>query len=141
MKQLAPQPVTFRPAAFSAAILILALLLGLAGCAAGVGWNPPEIGNSSTDAAASRADTQLYRCDEGVRFTAVANEESAVLDGDWGKATLLRDAGGQGQSRVYSNRNLRVELGLGPDGRTAELHELTGLDSSRSPMHLSCRRE
>ena len=84
---------------------------------------------------------QIYRCGEGVRFTAVVNDDSAVLDGDWGKATLLRDAGGQGQARVYSNRNLRVELGLGPDGRTAELHELTGLDSTRTPMHLSCRRE
>lgn len=128
-------PGGFRPG------LILAALLALAGCAPGVGWNPPEISSSRTDAAASSAETQLYRCDEGVRFTAVVNAESAVLDGDWGKATLLRDAGGQGQVRVYSNRNLRVELGLGPDGRTAELHELTGLDNSRTPMHLSCRRE
>lgn len=122
-------------------VLILAALLGLAGCAPQGGWNPPEISDSGTDAAASRADTQLYRCGEGVRFTAVVNDESAVLDGDWGKATLLRDAGGQGLARVYSNRNLRAEFGLGPDGRTAELHELTGLDSTRSPMHLSCRRE
>lgn len=120
-----------------AALLILAALLGAAGCTQqGVSWNPPEISRSTAD-----ADAQRYRCNEGVRFTAVVNDESAVLDGDWGKATLLRDAGGQGRARVYSNRNLRVEFGLGPDGRTAELHELTGLDSSRTAMHLSCRRE
>ncbi len=125
----------FRP------VLILAALLGLAGCAPQGGWNPPEISDSGTDAAASRADTQLYRCGEGVRFTAVVNEDSAVLDGDWGKATLLRDAGGEGRARVYSNRNLRAEFNLGPDGRTAALHELTGLDTAREPRHLSCRQE
>ncbi len=113
-------------------------MLGLAGCVQPGGWNPPEISRGTANAS---ADSQLYRCNEGVGFTAVVNEESAVLDGDWGKATLLRDAGGQGQARVYSNRNLRAEFGLGPDGRTAALHELTGLDSSREPMHLSCRRE
>lgn len=85
--------------------------------------------------------TQRYLCGEGVRFTASVNDESALLDGDWGKATLLRDAGGQGMARVYSNRTLRAEFGLGPDGRAAQLHELTGLDSSREPMHLSCQQE
>jgi hypothetical protein len=113
-----------------------AALLSLSGCAQQGGWNPPEISDSKADTSA-----QLYRCGEGVTFTVVVNDESAVLDGNWGKATLLRDAGGQGQARVYSSRNLRAEFGLGPDGRTAELHELTGLDDARTPMHLSCRRE
>ena len=119
----------------SATFFFSAALLGLTGCTQQAGWNSPGI-----DWAAEASSSQLYRCDEGVTFTAVVNDESAVLDGDWGKATLLRDAGGVGQARVYSNRNLRAEFGVGPAGRTAELHELTGLDSTRTPMHLSCRR-
>ena len=139
MKQALTRTTLSRPVA----LLIVAAVLGLAGCAQG--WNPPEIGRSTSSPRESSdardADAQRYLCDESVRFTAAVNDESALLDGDWGKATLLRDAGGQGLARVYSNRNLRAEFGLGPDGRTAELHELTGLDSSRTPMHLSCRRE
>ncbi len=132
------QPVN-RPRQFGRyGFLLLSALLGAGGCVQQGGWNPPEISRST---AGISADTQLYRCGEGVSFTASVNDDSALLDGDWGKATLLRDAGGGGRVRVYSNRNLRAELGLGLDGRSAELHELTGLDTTRVPMHLTCRQE
>lgn len=132
------QPVN-RPRQFGRyGFLLLSALLGAGGCVQPGGWNPPEISRST---ASMSADSQLYRCDEGVTFTAVVNEDSAMLDGDWGKASLLRDAGGEGRARIYSNRNLRAEFSLGPDGRTAALHELTGLDMAREPRHLGCRRE
>lgn len=137
MTQACIRPLTFGPAAF----FIVATLLSLGGCTQS-GWSPPEISRSTNSPRdAGEAGAQRYLCGEGVRFTAWVNDESALLDGDWGKATLLRDAGGQGLATVYSNRTLRAEFGLGSNGRNAQLHELTGLDSSRLPMRLSCQRE
>jgi hypothetical protein len=65
-----------------------------------------------------------YRCDNGVNFTLLAGE-SVSLQGFRGTELLLRDAGGMGPNQaVYSNPQVRVETGLGADGREALLEGL-----------------
>ena len=68
---------------------------------------------------------QTYRCDQADGFEVVFGADSAVLTGQRGRQELLRDAGGlTPQQTVYSNATVRVEFGLGPDGREALLRTL-----------------
>ena len=63
-----------------------------------------------------------YRCEQAEGFHVTFGTDSAVLTGPRGRQVLLRDAGGlTSQQTVYRNAGLRVEFGLGPDGREALL--------------------
>lgn len=87
-------------------LMALAGLALLAACA-GRGWQSPA---------------PLYRCEQGIEFTARFIDDTAVLDGTRGYDVLYRDAGGQGpQQTVYSNPRMRAEFGLGASGREAVL--------------------
>ncbi|MDP2255491.1 MAG: hypothetical protein Q8K05_05440 [Polaromonas sp.] len=67
----------------------------------------------------------LYRCEQGLEFTARFVDDTAVLQSKRGAELLYRDAGGQGNKQtVYSNPQLRAEFGLGAGGREAVLHYL-----------------
>ncbi len=61
-----------------------------------------------------------YQCDNGVTV-AVRDDGSATLQSGRGGERLLRDAGGIGAQKVYSNPNVRFTTGLPPDGRGAFL--------------------
>lgn len=65
-----------------------------------------------------------YRCDHDIDFTIRYGDDSAVLDaGSHGRELLQRDAGGVNPAQtVYSNTELRAELGLGAAGDEAVLH-------------------
>ena len=65
-----------------------------------------------------------YRCDHDIAFTIRYEDDSAVLDaGSHGRELLQRDAGGLNPAQtVYSNTEMRAELGLGPAGNEAVLH-------------------
>lgn len=89
-----------------AGLMAVAGLFVLTACA-GRGWQSP---------------VPLYRCEQGIEFTARFIDDTAVLDGTRGYDVLYRDAGGQGsQQTVYSNPRMRAEFGLGASGREAVL--------------------
>jgi hypothetical protein len=102
--------------------MALAGAAALAGCA---GLQPPR------DASAPA----LYRCEQGMDFTAKFIDGSAVLKGARGDDVLLRDAGGQGAQTVYSNPRIRAEFGLGANGREAVLQYL------QPPLVARCLRD
>ena len=119
-KQLNKQPSTKTAA-------LLTMLVGaaaLAGCA--------SLSGTGTSAMSSEP---VYRCDQGLRFTVRFVDDTAVLKGARGDDVLLRDAGGQGAQRVYSNPRMRGEFGLGENGREAILHYLP------QPLALRCLRD
>lgn len=99
----------------------LAGLAALAGCA-GPG-------------AAPSAASSLYRCSQGQQFRVSFPDDSAALKGPRGDELLLRDAGGQGAQKVYSNARLRAQFGLGANGREALLHYLG------EPLKLRCQQD
>lgn len=90
---------------------------------------------ASTSAAAS--DTASYRCDHDIRFTVRFGDDSAEIDaGARGTQTLQRDAGGVTPTQtVYSSTAAKVEFGLDPQGRGAQLHWVD------PPLEASCVRE
>jgi hypothetical protein len=103
--------------------LLLALIAGalaaLGGCAA------PPSPNPAAAAPMPRAGTlHRYKCDQGVAFTVLFENESAIVDaGARGSETLLRDAGGvTPRQTVYSSTRIRAEFGLGETGNEAVLH-------------------
>ncbi|MES2979491.1 MAG: hypothetical protein V4731_13790 [Pseudomonadota bacterium] len=76
-----------------------------------------------------------YYCERSMHFKVSMGEATAALDGSLGRELLYRDAGGQGPAqRVYSNRKLRAELGLGADERDAVLVY------AQPPLTLKCQR-
>lgn len=78
----------------------------------------------------------LYRCEQGLEFTARFVDDTAVLQSKRGAELLYRDAGGQGNKEtVYSHPQLRAEFGLGAGGREAVLHYL------QPPLQTRCVRD
>jgi hypothetical protein len=84
------------------------------------------------------ADAVTYRCGAGLALSVRAAQDTVEVDGlPQGPELLLRDAGGvTPQQTVFSNPRLRVEFGLGPDGREATLHRL-----QPPAPDLQCRRD
>jgi hypothetical protein len=82
-------------------------------------------------------DPARYTCDEGRVLSLREAADGLTVEGLEPQADLLlRDAGGVGpQQSVWSNDRLRVELGLGEDGKDAVVHVL-----QPSPRDLRCRR-
>lgn len=103
----------------------LAGLAALAGCA-----SPGAVAVPGAAAA-----SPLYRCGPGQSFSVSFSDDSAALKGPRGNELLLRDAGGQGEQKVYSNARLRAQFGLGASGRDALLHYLG------EPLKLRCQRD
>lgn len=102
-------------------VAVMALLgLGvLAGCA-GVGAAPGQ---------------PVYRCDNGLEFTARFVDDSVVLKGAGVEDVLLRDAGGQGEQQpVFSSARLRAQFGLGASAREALLQY------AAPPLAVRCQR-
>jgi hypothetical protein len=81
--------------------------------------------------------TAHYRCDHDIAFTVRFADDSAQVDaGPRGSETLLRDAGGESpQQTVYSSTDMKVEFGLGPDGREAQLN------FASPPIEAYCARD
>ncbi|MBC7547617.1 MAG: hypothetical protein H7224_03100 [Polaromonas sp.] len=78
--------------------------------------------SSGSNAHLMSAPAVAYRCAQADGFQVTFGVDSAVLTGPRGRQELLRDAGGlTPQQTVYSNAVLRVEFGLGPEGRGAVL--------------------
>jgi hypothetical protein len=78
----------------------------------------------------------LYRCEQGIEFSARFANDTAVLQGSRGDELLYRDAGGQGdQHTVYSNPALRAEFGLGAGQRQAVLRY------AQPPLQTRCVRD
>ena len=103
------------------AVAALAGLAALVGCA-GLGAGPSAAG-------------ALYRCASGQQFSVRFADDSAALKGPRADELLLRDAGGQGAQKVYSNARLRAQFGLGANGREALLHYLG------EPLKLRCQQD
>ena len=93
--------------------MALAGMVALAGCAGLGSGAPPAV-----------SSVPVYRCEQGLQFTVRFVNDTAVLKGARGDDVLLRDAGGQGTQRVYSNLRLRAEFGMGPSGGEAVLQYL-----------------
>ena len=70
----------------------------------------------------SALELSRYRCDGGMEFTVRFADGTAIVKGARGDDVLLRDAGGQGAQRFYSNPRMRAEFGLGAGAREAVLH-------------------
>ena len=81
---------------------------------------PPEPPPVSASAPA------VYRCDDGSSFRVQEQADVLVLDGlDGGPHRLERDAGGlTPEQSVWSGPHLRVEFGVGPQGRQAVVQVL-----------------
>ena len=107
-----------------AALTTLAGAVALAGCAGVI--------RTGTSAMYSEP---VYRCEQGLQFTARFVNDTTVLKGARGDDVLLRDAGGQGAQTVYSNQRMRAEFGLGAGGREASLQYLL------QPMVVRCLRD
>jgi hypothetical protein len=104
------------------AVMALVGLGVLAGCASG-----------ASGAAAS--GQSVYRCDNGLEFTARFLDDSVVLKSARAEDVLLRDAGGQGeQEPVFSSARLRAQFGLGASAREARLKY------AESPLAVRCQR-
>lgn len=119
------------------------MLVALGGCAT----KPPEVPIAppppalvppppKPQAAPPAAALPHYRCDNNLEFGVRFAEDSAIVDmGPRGSETLLRDAGGlTPQQTVYSNARLRIEFGLGEQGRDAIYRVIA------SPQVVRCTR-
>ena len=74
---------------------------------------------------------QHYRCDNGVKAV-VRRDGTVTVQAGRGPEMLLRDAGGETPSQaVYSNAQMRLETGLGPDGRGGRIEGLVPNRSAR----------
>ena len=120
----------------------IALLL-LAGCAAQGDQPPgartgrtaaPTVSTAQPLADASRA---LYLCDTGQAVVVQDEGDTVRVSGlARGEERLGRDAGGlTPQQAVFSGPGLRVQLGLGSDGREMVLQSFT------PPQVMSCKRD
>ena len=74
---------------------------------------------------------QHFTCDNGV--TAIVRRDGTVtVQAGRGPEMLLRDAGGATPSQaVYSNAQMRLETGLGPDGRAGRIEGMVPNRSAR----------
>jgi hypothetical protein len=109
------------PAKRMAAVMTLAGVAALAGCAGTKSGGP--------------SDGPVYQCEQDLQFTVRFVNNTAVLKGARGDDVLLRDAGGQGTQTVYSNPRMRAEFGLGTKGREAVLQYL------QQPLTARCQRD
>ena len=103
----------------------VAVWIGLAGMAAAL----------AGCAGPSALELSRYRCDGGMEFTVRFADGTAIVKGARGDDVLLRDAGGQGAQRFYSNPRMRAEFGLGAGAREAVLHYPV------APLATRCMRE
>ena len=115
-------------------------LLVTAGCAdLQVPAAPPAgaaLPTVSTVAGLANPARMLYLCDTGQAVVVQDEGDSVRLSGlPRGEESLGRDAGGlTPQQAVFSGPTLRVELGLGSDGREMLLQSLV------PPQVMSCKR-
>lgn len=94
----------------------------LAGCASGAGG-------------AAVSGQPVYRCDNGLEFTARFVDDSVVLKSAGAEDVLLRDAGGQGEQQpVFSSARLRAQFGLGAGAREVLLQY------AAPPLAVRCQR-
>jgi hypothetical protein len=87
---------------------------------------PPQTSQSGS----GPARPWSYRCDGGLEFNVRFGDGAATIDATTGGSqVLLRDAGGATpQQTVYSNERMRVEFGLGENGREAIVREAGAAD-------------
>ena len=84
-------------------------------------------------AAVPDAPRLAYECPRNLRFEARLYQDLALLEGQRGFVRLARTDDGAGGTPRYRDDTVLAEFGLGPDGRTVELH-YTGI-----PETVSCR--
>jgi len=99
---------------------------------------PPPVPAAPAPAPAATPATALplYRCDQGIEFSARFGEGTAELEiAGRGRELLLRDAGGlTPQQTVYSSTRLKAQFGLEPEGRGAKLNFVS------PPIEVNCTK-